>query len=98
MVFSQYSVSENPYRYQTTSAIKSFLKNVCLFLILYMHMGLCGCMFQRVQVPVETRRGKMLDTLELVLTGCYELPDMGPGNQTWVFGKSSTLLTSGQSL
>lgn len=53
-------------------------------------MGLCGYMFQRVQVPVEARRGKMLDTLELVLIGCCELPDMGPGNQTWVFGKSST--------
>lgn len=67
-----------------------FLKKLCLFLILYMHMGRCGCMFQRVQVPVETRRGKMLDTFELVLTGCCVLPDMGPGNQTWVSGKSST--------
>ena len=45
MVFPQCSVSENPCRYQTTSAIKSFFKKLCLFLILYMHMGLCGCMW-----------------------------------------------------
>lgn len=74
--------------YQTPLPIKSFFKNLCL--ILYMHMGLCGYMFERVQVPVEARRGKTLDTLEMVLTGCCELPDMGPGNQTRVFGKSST--------